>query len=222
VGHLSKLQDRYREKGLTVIGITGEDRAMNLRYMIHQDPGFTYKVAIGSAPGYETPRFPWSVLVAPDGSIAWQDSPARMNEKKHLRPLLAKVERPSAARIEARTERMLERAEAFVGECLFLRAEAQFEALIRLFPDSDAAATARERMSAVMNDIANGAEIAAQKKIAKLIGGIERPDPEGKRAKNPERTAARLKKLADGWRETAPRSARLADEWAALYLDPWK
>jgi len=222
VGHLSRLQDKYRDKGLTVIGITGEDRATNLRYMLHQDPGFTYKVAIGSAPGYETPQLPWSVLIAPDGSIAWQDSPARMSQKKDLRPLLAQVRKPTAGELRARTDKMLRFAEAFVADRLFVRAELAFRSIISAYPKSAAAEAAKTRMTSMLADPDAKPEIAAQRAIAKFVGGVDAPDPDGKRVKNAQRGAAKLTRLAATYDESAPRAARLAREWAEIYSVAWK
>jgi hypothetical protein len=222
VGHLSKLQDKYRNKGVTVIGLTGEDRRTNLRYMLHQDPGFTYKVAIGGAPGYETPQFPWSVLIAPDGTIAWQGSPARMSEKKHLKPLLADVRKPTPAELEARTKRMLSHADVLIGDALYLRAQHALLTIAADYPESAAADAARARSLAMLEIEGAAAELAAQQTIAKIIGGAETPDPEGKRIKNAEKSALKLAKLAEKYAETAPRSARLALEWRAIYLSPWE
>ena len=216
------MQDKYRAKGLTVIGITGEDRATNLRYMLHNDPAFTYRVALGSAPGYETPEFPWSVLIAPDGSVAWQGSPARMSVKKNLKPLLAQVRKPTAVERDVRAAKMLAFADAFAADQFFVRAESAFQALIATYPASEAATTAKARMKSIL--VADGAraEYDAQKAIVKLVGGVEAPNPSGKRVKNPEREAAKLKKLAQRYAESAPRAARLAREWADIYSEVWK
>ncbi len=222
MGHLSKLQDKYRDKGLTVIGITGEDRATNLRYMLHQDPGFTYRIAIGSAPGYETPQFPWSVLIAPDGSVAWQDSPARMSTKKDLKPLLAQVREPTAAELEARTTKMLRYAESFVADQLYVRAELAFQTLIDTYPTSDAATTAKTRMKSMLGSEDARAEYGAQQAIVKIVGGVDAPDPSAKRVKNAERVATKLAKLGKTYRETAPRASKLAFEWQELYRVAWE
>jgi len=221
VGHLSKLQNEYRDKGLTVIGITGESRETNLRYMVHNDPGFTYRVAIGSAPGYETPQFPWSVLIAADGSIAWQGSPARMSAKKHLRPLLADVREPTAMELETRTTKMLEFAERFVDDQLFVRAEIAFQAIIDTYPNSAAAATAKARIESMLAADGVEQEVAAQRAVIKFVGGADAPSPSGKRVKKAARGAAKLAKLADKYAATAPRAARLARKWSEIYLHPW-
>ncbi len=224
MGHLSKLQDKYRDKGLTVIGITGEDRRTNLRYMLHNDPGFTYKVAIGSAPGYDTPEFPWSVLIAPDGSVAWKGSPARMSANKDLKPLLAQVRDPTPAELSARTTKMLRFAESFVADELYVRAELALEAIVAKYPKSKAAGIAKARVKSML--VIEGAvlEYLVQQSIVKLVGGVDAPDPAGKRvkAKNAARAVTKLVKLAEKYEESAPRAARLALEWADLHRVAWE
>jgi len=68
------------------------------------------------------------------------------------------------------------------------------------------------------------AELAAQKDIARVVGGVEAPDPSGKRPKPKQIAAAakRLAELAEDLRATAPRAAALAAEWFEIYATPWE
>lgn len=224
MGHLSKLQSEYGKKGLVVIAITGEDKATNLRYMVHQDPGFAYRVAIGGAPGYEMPGVPYAFLIDAEGKIVYRGSPGGLSKKKVLLPALKDVRDPTPEEVAARSAKMLAFAEAFADDGLYLRAEQAFDALIDRFPDSEGARTAAERKKALLDDDAARAEHDAQQRIARIVGGVEGPDPEGKRLKGKqiEAAARKLEKLAEDLAESAPRSARLAAEWQAIFATPWE
>jgi hypothetical protein len=224
VGHLSKLQDEYGKKGLTIIAITGEDKDMNLRYMVHNDPGFRYKVAIGGASGYEMPGVPFAFLIDAEGKIVYRGSPGGLSKKKVLLPALKQVREPTEEEVAARSQKMLDFAEAFVADKMYLRAELAFDKLIAKFPKSEAAATAKERKKAMLDEDGAKAEHDAQKKIAKLVGGVEAPDGSSKKMKSKQIESAvkKLKKLAEGFEETAPRSAELAQEWRNIFRIKWQ
>jgi len=223
VGHLSKLQDEYGKKGLTVIAITGEDKKMNLRYMVHNDPGFKYKVAIGGASGYEMPGVPFTFLIDPEGKIVYRGSPGGLSTKKVLKPALKQVREPTEEELSARSQKMYDFAEAFAADKFYLRAEMAFEALIKKFPKSEAAATAKERMKEMLEEDGAKDEYAAQKKVAKLVGGVEAPDPDGKKMKNKQIEAAvkKLKKLTEAFSESAPRAAQMAEDWRHIFRIKW-
>ena len=223
MGHLSKLQDEYGKKGLHVIAINGENREMHLRYMVHQDPGFTYKLAIGGGSAYAVKGIPHAYLIDPDGIVVWEGSPSSMSEKKDLAPALKKVRKPTDEEAAARADKMLQHAEALAADKLFLRAEAAFAKIGDLYPRTDAAEKAKERADAMSADD-NEAEYKAQAEIAKLVGGLEAPDPADKKLKGKqiERNAKKLRELAEEFSESAPRSAKLAEEWAVVFETPWE
>ncbi len=224
MGHLSKLQDEFGGQGLHVIAVTGEDKAVNLRYMVHDDPGFTFKVAIGAAPGYELPGLPYAFLIDPDGNIVYRGSPSGLSRKRVLLPALARVRAPTAPEIAARSQKMYDFAAAFATDRMYLRAEIAFDELIETYPGSAAAAAARERKGALLEADGAAAEYAAQKAIARIVGGVEAPDPRGKKRKRKQIAAAakQLDGLADGLTGKAPRSAALAAFWAEIFHTPWE
>lgn len=224
MGHLSKLQDELGPKGLTVLAITGEDRATHLRYRVHEDPGFTFPVAVGSAPDYEIPGLPYAFLIDPEGRIVYRGSPGGLSRKKVLLPALSGVREPTPEEVAARSQQMLARAEALAADRLFLRAEQAFEALLAAHPRSEAAAVAKRRLGEMLGDEGARAELAAQKDLARIVGGAEAPDPAGKRPKPKQIAAAakRLAELAEDLRETAPRAAALAAEWHEIFATPWE
>ena len=223
MGHLSDLQDEFGKKGLHVIGITGEDRAMNLRYMVHNDPGFRYKVAIGGASGYEMPGVPFAFLIDAQGEIAYRGSPGGLSKKKILLPALKEVREPTDEEVAARSQKMYDFAEAFAADKLYLRAEVAFEKLIEVFPKSEAATTAKERMKAMLDEEGAQDEYAAQKQIAKLVGGVEAPDASGKalKSKQVESAVKKFEKMTEDFKEKAPRAAELAEEWRDIFRIAW-
>ncbi len=223
MGHLSKLQDEFGKKGLNVIAINGESKDVHLRYMVHNDPGFRYKLAIGSGNEYGVSGIPHAYLIDPEGKVVWEGSPSSMSAKKDLLPVLKMVREPTEDETAERAQKSLQWAEAFAADGLVLRAEAAFEKVVDLYPKTAAAETAKER-AAAMSEGDNATEYKAQEAIAKVVGGIEGPDPTAKKMKGKivERNVGKLQKLADSFAEDAPRAQKLAEEWAGIFANPWQ
>jgi hypothetical protein len=68
------------------------------------------------------------------------------------------------------------------------------------------------------------AELAAQKDVARLAGLNPTLEHAAEKPKSSDAAslAKRLAKKADEIRAKTPRAAALADEWAAVYAEPWK
>jgi thiol-disulfide isomerase/thioredoxin len=81
IPHLNELNKKYRDKGLTVIGITDEDKktietfrkANPMEYHVAID-----KKDIGQKLGIAT--IPHAFLVDKDGKVVWEGNPARLTE----------------------------------------------------------------------------------------------------------------------------------------------
>ncbi|MCE9636257.1 MAG: TlpA family protein disulfide reductase [Planctomycetes bacterium] len=217
VPHLTKLQERWGAKGLSILAITGEDRSTVLRYMAHEDAGFGYAVALGDAPEYPCPGLPYAALIGPDGNVEYLGEPGGVPSKT-IEALLKKVVKPTADEQAARAAKMLESAEALVASKDLLRAAALFAKVEARFPASDAARKAGARAK----DIQSGdfaAEFAAQTELQKLVGGAERPSEAD--TKRMSKLVKPLEKKAADWKTSAPRAAELATLWRDIAAETW-
>lgn len=221
MGHLSDLQTEYGKKGLNVLALTGEGRDVNLRYMVHNDSGFRYKVGIGGGGAYGVSGVPHAYLIDVNGVVRWEGSPSGLS-KKTIEGYLKEVKPLDEAEIDRRAQKMLDLGESLAADKLFLRAEKQFERVVATYPKAGAAEKAKERAKE-MREGDNKAEYDAQASIAKLVGGAEAPDPDAKKFKGKqiESIAKKLSKMADDMAET-PRAAKLASEWATIFSTPWQ
>lgn len=218
VGPLSRLQREEARRGLTVVGLTSDDRATLLRYMTHVDASFAWPVGIGSGPGYPARTLPFSALVGADGTLLWQGASGSL-PRETLDRALRGVTKPTAEALEARAARALALAEALLLDRQYVRAEAHLRSAAERWgttPSGRAAAALLPRLAA--DDVR--AEVEAQRSLAKLLGGAERPsEADSKRAR---KLAKALEKKAEEWRESAPRASALAADWAAICAEPWK
>ncbi len=222
MGHLSKLQDEYGDKGLHVLAMTSEDQKMTMRYMVHNDNNFTYKVGIGSPGDYGVTGIPHAYLIDPDGKVVWQGSASSLS-KKDLGKILKKRKAPDEYHIEKVSKKMLAFGDSLRDDKQVLRAKVQYGKLVKAYPGTPAAEKAAEEIKAIGDDEDLKAEMAAQLAIAKITGGIEAPNPNAKKLKSKKVVsgAKKLRKLAAKWAESAPRSAQLAKDWASIMEIRW-
>lgn len=218
VAQLTRLQDEYGRRGLTVLAITNEDRSTVQRYMAHNDANFGFAVGLGGAASYPTPTIPYAALIAPDGTVAYLGKPGSISGRD-IEALLRKVPKPTSAEQERRAATSLAAAEALLAKGDVLRAEAILLKAAARAPATDSGRKAAARAK----DLPSGdlaAEHAAQRELAKLVGGtVERPaeaDP-----KRFAKLAKTFEKKAEEWREKAPRAAGLALEWRDLAAKTW-
>lgn len=218
MGHLTKLQAEFGKKGLTVLGLTGEDLDMNLRYMIHNDANFGYAVGIGGASGYPHRGIPYSAIIAADGTVAYLGHPGSFSSKD-LEALLKKVPKLTAEQQEARAAKMLEFVEKLIADKELTRAEV----VVGRIQERYAATESGKKAAARVKEIQTGefaAEYAAQKELAKLIGGVEKPAEAD--SKKFQKLVKVLDKKAAEWAEKAPKTAEMAKKWKSLAEEPWK
>lgn len=222
MGHLSDLQTEYGKKGLNVIALTGEGRDVNLRYMVHNDSGFRYKVGIGGGGAYGVTGVPHAYLIDAEGIVRWEGSPSSLSGKT-IEGYLKQVKPLDQAEMDRRAQKMLDLGESLAADKLFVRAEQQFERVAQAYPKADAAEKAKARAKE-MREGDNKAEYDAQASIAKLVGGPEAPDPNAKKLKGKqiEAAAKKLAKMAEDLASETPRAAKLASEWATIFSTPWE
>lgn len=83
MGHLNELQDEYSAKGLTVISITNEGRGKVDGFV--DQYGLTHPLVIESSNSlalYGGSGYPTSVLIGPDGNVAWKGHPASLKSEQ--------------------------------------------------------------------------------------------------------------------------------------------
>lgn len=93
---LSGLQQKYRDQGLTVIGISSEDETVVKPYMADNGQSMAYTVALDPegktqkryVEGYGKEGVPWAFLIDATGKIAWVGHPMAPELEENLRMLL--------------------------------------------------------------------------------------------------------------------------------------
>jgi hypothetical protein len=113
----------------------------------------------------------------------------------------------------ASAEKLVADKEVLRAEQILLKATAKFGSTES---GKKAAARAKELSAGEFK-----AEYDAQKELARLVTGIEKPaatiDP-----KLTDKLVRSLQARAADWKEAAPTAARLAGEWADIAANPWK
>lgn len=186
--------------------------------MTHRDANFGYTVAFGGSSGYPSRGIPHSALIRADGTVAYVGSPGSMGSKL-IEEELKKVKKPTPEVAEAKAAKMLESAEANIAKKQLLLAESILTKIVAKFPASESGKKAAARVK----EIATGefkVEWDAQKDIAKLIGGNEKPAEAD--SKKFQKNLKAFQKKAEEYKETAPVAAALAAQWAEVAAEPWK
>ena len=82
IPHLNKLYDKYKDKGLIIIGITGDSRSMVKKFM--KTTPISYSVATDSRNKMSKllgiKGIPHAFLIDKDGKIIWEGHPASLKE----------------------------------------------------------------------------------------------------------------------------------------------
>ncbi len=218
---LARLDEALRRKGLNVVGVTHEERATGLRYLVHRAPRVGFPMAFGGGSGYEVKMLPHAVLIDGNGTVQWEGRPGGLS-KRDLEKQLRYLERADAETQAVIAGRMLARAETLVEAGRVLEATEVLDGAAERFARTEAAETAAARSQA-LREGDHEAEFAAQRRVAKLVGGVHGPAASKKRlkAKDLAKRAKGLIDLADTVEEEAPHAARIAREWAEIFRDEW-
>jgi inorganic triphosphatase YgiF len=186
--------------------------------MTHRDANFGYTVAFGSSSEYPSRGIPHSALIRADGTVAYVGNPGSMSGKL-IEEELKKVKKPSPEMAESKASKMLAAAEANIEKKQLLVAESILSKIVAKFPASESGKKAAARVK----EIATGdfkAEWDAQKDVAKLIGGNEKPAEAD--SKKFQKIAKAFLKKAEEYKESAPVASAIATEWADIAASPWK
>jgi thiol-disulfide isomerase/thioredoxin len=224
VRHLVKLTEDYGRRGLAVIALTGDDdrRAIE-RFLTHADSSPNYRIAIGGAGEYAVTRLPCAILVGADGKVIVDGTSGRTVSDKDVEAALKAAPALTPGVIEARAAKRLAFAEKFAADRLYARAEYELREVAKLGAASESARRAQELLKSFAEGDA-AAELAAQKDVAKLAGLNATLEHAAERLKSSEAEslAKRLAKKADELRAKTPRAAQMAEEWSAVYAEPWR
>jgi thiol-disulfide isomerase/thioredoxin len=224
VRHLVKMGDDYARRGLVVIALTGDDdRRALLRFLAHTDASPDYRIALGGASGYAVSKLPYGVLVGADGKVVADTSNGQSISDRDVEAALKPVHAMTSEALEPRAAKRLAFAESLAADGLFLRAEFELREVTKCCAGTTAAKKAEARLRTFADGDAK-AELDAQRDVARLAGlapGFERPAEKVKPA-DADALSKRLAKKADEIRAKTPRAAALADEWSAIYAEPWR
>src|SRR5262245_44060291 len=224
IRHLVKLTEDYGRRGLAVIALTGDDdrRALE-RFLTHADTSPNYRIAIGGAGEYPVARLPCAILVGADGKVIVDGTAGRTVSDRDVEEALKAAPALAIDQVEARAAKRLAFAEKFVEDRLFARAEYELREVAKLGAASECGHRAQELLKTFAQGDA-AAELAAQKEVAKLAGLNATLEPAADRPKSSEgeSVSKRLAKKAEELRAKTPRAAQLADEWSAIYAEPWR
>ena len=188
--------------------------------MAQQPPGqVTYSIGLGGGLGLTNPTngIPYSWLVAADGKVVWQAN--GLPAEKVIQEQLKKVKVTDELKA-ARAQKAMAYAEALISDKQVLRGVLVLERVAKDHKGSPAAKAAEDRKAAVEKDESLKAELAAQKTLDKMVGGLEMPKDKLKK-KEREQIAVHLESFIKKNEATAPVAADLAKMLTKVMLEEW-
>jgi thiol-disulfide isomerase/thioredoxin len=219
--HLSKLTEEYGKKGFTVLSISKEPRETVLKFLTQlNNADVTYTMGCGGGTqSYPAPGIPKAFLIGVDGKVFWEGHPAALPTDL-LEQELKKVKITPEMRATT-AQASLAYAEKLISANEVLRATGVLAAIAKDHKGTEAAKQAEERSAAIAKDPKLSKELAAQKQIDKLVGGLELPK---EKLKSKERVAKseQLLSLAAKCASDAPASSEMAKSWAKVLKEDWK
>ena len=83
VPHLTELQERYEDRGFTVVGVSNEERELLLRSMEKNEIHYPSARVEGRAAdeAYGVDAYPRTYLIGRDGSLIWGGHPYDLKEE---------------------------------------------------------------------------------------------------------------------------------------------
>lgn len=211
----TKEQAELGKKGLHIFGITGETKDVLAKFLATGNTSeIGYNMASGSSGGLLSPgTVPYCFVVGADGKVVWQGHghpPAKLIDAE-----LKKVVPPTAEQLQARAQKSLERAEKLMSDKRLLQATELLARIAAKYPGTDAATKAAERTASITQDAALAADLAAQKDLAKILGGTEFP----KEKLSKKECVAKLKQieaLVKGTAASCEGAKAIAAEWTPM------
>jgi hypothetical protein len=151
--------------------------------------------------------------------VIWEGHPGDLTDKL-IEDELKKVKVTDEMKAAA-AERSLQYAESLITAKQTLRGANVLERIAKEYKGSASATKASERLAALEKDATLSKELAAQRSLDKLVGGLDMPK---ERLKSKERVAkaAQVAALAKKIKDEAPGTAQMADLWVRVLKEDWK
>lgn len=211
----SKHQEEMGRKGLQVIGITGESKDVLTKFLTQVNVApVSYKMASGSSGGLLSPgTVPYCFVIDVEGRVVWQGHgapPPRIVEGE-----LKRVKPATAEQVLAKAQKSLDRAADLAGRKLFLQATELLQKVVDGCAGTEAGKTATDRLKEIQAGADSALELAAQKALAKVVGGSEVP---AKKLSKKERQGAvtQIEAILKKEAAKAPATQELAKSWIGL------
>ena len=86
VPHLNELHEKYEDKGLTVVGVTNEDRQLVVEKIkaVEMDFPVARVEGLGVDKAYQVSGVPKTFLIDRQGQVVWYGHPAALPDEKVL------------------------------------------------------------------------------------------------------------------------------------------
>ncbi len=120
-----------------------------------------------------------------------------------------------------KANKALAHAESLLAKKLYLQGSELLARIPKEHKGTDAAKTAEERIAVLDKDEAAKKEIAAQKTLDRIVGGLEMPK-EKLKGKEREAKAAQLQAFIKKNQVDAPGAAEVATVWQRVMAEDWK
>jgi hypothetical protein len=220
MSHLASLAEENGKKGLTVLAITNEPQEIVLKYMTQLAAGpLPYVVGSGGgSQNYPAGGIPKAFLIGVDGKVIWEGGPGNFDEKL-LEAELKKVKVTDEMKA-AKAAKALAYAETLITAKQYLRAETLLDRVAKDYAKIDAGKKATDRKAELEKDEAVKKELAAQRALDKMVGGLEMPKEKLKK-KDRDGVAKSIDAFAKKSQTDAPATAALATEWAKVVREDW-
>jgi hypothetical protein len=217
---LNKLDEEFGARGLKILSFTNESRECVLKYMSQLQPEpLRYTIGLkGGSGNYPSRGIPAAWLISAEGKVVWAGNPGGLSNKV-IEEELKKVKITPEMKA-ARAEKALAYAESLLAEKMVLRGVAMLDKVVKDHKGSDAAKKAGERKAEIEKDETLKKELAAQKSLDKLVGGMEMP--EKLKGKERDAKAVQLEGFIKKNEAEAPGAADLAKMWVKVMKEDWK
>lgn len=207
-------------KGFKILAITHEPREQVLKLLTQMPPGpMTYTIGLQGGMGLTNPTggIPYSWLISAEGKVVWQANGSP--PEKLIQEELKKVKITEETKA-ARADKAMAYAETLIADKLVQRGLMVLDRVTKDFKGSKAAAKATGRKAEVEADESLKAELAAQKTLDKMVGGLEMPKDKLKK-KERESIAVKLEAFIKANEKDAPVAVELAKTMSKVMTEDW-
>jgi hypothetical protein len=221
MGHLSDLQKSFGKRGFNVLAITQESRETVLKFLAQLNTSpIEYTMGVGGgAGGFKTAGIPHAWLVSADGKVVWEGSPSGLPEKT-IDAELKKVEKANPEKMAEKAGKSLAYAEDLAKDHRYLQAVEVLQKVMARYKGTDSEKQAKDRIAAIESDQASAQDLAAQRALAKIVGGSEIPKDKLK-DKERKSAASRIEAFIKQNTDKNPGAAALAQVWLVVMNEDW-